>query len=180
MCWATIFVTAACFMTVHSQTWNGTFIPDSACNTGTCCCVSSEIIITRPTSSLLAFNGSLNGVCLGRTSFSSTAAYPNGYTVSITISIVTLGITLSNDSNTLTIANSLSSSCTVIAVRQVTTVTTVTPVTTVTTVTTITPVTAVTTVTTVTTSTVRSNAVRQYINIIMLFYLVFSSSLMNI
>jgi hypothetical protein len=157
MHWIIIFLFASFWTAVYSQTWNGTYNVDSTCNVDDCCCLSNQIIITGSTSNSFAFNTSLNGMCLGETSYSGEFADPIGYTVTLTISTVTLTITLtitlSNDSSTLTVTNSLGSSCGVEAIRQGTIVET---------------------------STIHSNAVRLYVHIIMLCSLTFFSIVMSI
>ncbi|CAF1415585.1 unnamed protein product [Rotaria sp. Silwood1] len=116
---ALIFITY--LMTVHAQTWAGSFTTDSSCDTSQCCCLSNKIVIARPSSNLIFFNTSLSGMCLGQTSYSGTSDYPSGYSVTVSVSIVTLTITLSGDSNSITIDNSLGPSCGVQATRDVTT-----------------------------------------------------------
>jgi hypothetical protein len=91
--------------------------------------------------------------CGGYTSYFAQGTYPTGYTSTIKISIVTLNIVLSGDSNTLTITSSLGSSCGATAFREF-------------------PI-----VETTSTTTVHSNAAvaEQYVNILILFSLAFLS-----
>ncbi len=104
---------------VDSQTWAGTFLVNSACNPSSCCCLVDSILLTHPSSNILVFNTSLDGaICLGHTYYANQGPYPTGYTLTVTMSIITLTITLNSDSSMLTISNSLSPSCDVTAVRQ--------------------------------------------------------------
>ena len=72
-------------------------------------CLIKQIVITTSTSELLAFNTSLNGVCLGETSFSNIIDYSSGYTSTFTTNSITVSIILSNDRSALVISNSLMS-----------------------------------------------------------------------
>jgi hypothetical protein len=96
-------------------------------------------------------------------SFMTLIYYPTGYTSTVMISILTLNVSLSNDSNTLTIISSLGSYCGVEAFREFSIVET----------------TATTTNTTTTRSTnvCRNAAAEQYVNILILFSLAFLSVL---
>jgi hypothetical protein len=99
---------------------------------------------------MLAVSTGLTGnLCLPQTSYSSQGTYPTGYTYAISISIITLTITLSSDSNTITVTNSLGSSCGTVAVRKVAT------------------------------TTVHSDAGQQYMNMIILSFLLFLSIAIN-
>jgi hypothetical protein len=57
-------------------------------------------------------------LCAGYTSYFGQGTYPTGYTTIITISIITLSIVLSGDSNSLTIISSLGSYCGAEAFRE--------------------------------------------------------------
>ncbi len=109
-------------MTIHSQIWNGTFIINSACDTTSCCCLVDSIVFTQPSSDMLSWSTDLSGdLCAGEMLYRSIGPYPTGYTLSselITGSNTTdLTMTLSNDSNMLTITSS-SPSCGATAVRE--------------------------------------------------------------
>ncbi|CAF3084011.1 unnamed protein product [Rotaria sp. Silwood2] len=119
MRWIIAFLFVTYLMTVHSQTWVGTFTADSGCDTNQCCCLSNKIVIGRPTSDTISFNTSLTGICLGQTSYSGITDYPDDYVISVSVSIITLTITLSSDSNSIDIINSLGPSCGVTATRDI-------------------------------------------------------------
>jgi hypothetical protein len=120
MHWTIILLLTTCIITVHSQTWSGTCIVNSTCDTTYCCFLSNQIILTILSSNTLGFNTSLNGALwLGQTSYSNQITYPTGYTSTISVSFITLTFTLSSDSSTLTITSSLVSSCSTKAVREV-------------------------------------------------------------
>ena len=121
MRWIIAFFFVTSFVVVQSQTWVGSYTPDSSCNVNQCCCISNKMIITQPASNTISFNTSLAGVCFGQTSYGGDVTYSGGYSISISNSLVTLVITLSSDSNSLTITSSMGSACTVGAVRDATT-----------------------------------------------------------
>ncbi|CAF3535234.1 unnamed protein product [Rotaria socialis] len=124
MSWVIAFFLVTSCVAVQSQAWPGSYTPDSSCNVNQCCCIINDMVITQPTSNTISFNTSLTGVCLGETSYDGDANYSGGYSISVSNSLVTLAITLSSDSNNLTITSSTSmgSACTVIAARDATTV----------------------------------------------------------
>ena len=154
MRWAILVLLATHFIPVQCQVWTGIFIINATCSPSFCCCSSNSIAFSRPSSTVLSFNTSLAGnLCQGLTSYASQATYPTGYTVSFTISIITLTISLSNDSNILTMTSSLGASCGVVGFRQNSIVQT-------------------TTITTTTTG--HGNiAAKEYANTLMLFVLAF-------
>ncbi len=98
-------------MIVQSQTWTGTFTIDSTCNTVVCCCLNGQIVITHPTTSILAFTSGINGPCGNLATFTGTTPYPNGYAGYLTLGIQNLTLTLSSDSNTISAVNPTSSAC---------------------------------------------------------------------
>ncbi len=186
MHWIIIFLLANFWTAVYSQTWIGTYNITSTCDAKTCCCVRHQVLITRSSPNFFGFNVTVEGYCFGLTSYYDDVADPNSYTITASISIITLTIQLSSDSSTLTISNSYSASCDAVAIRQAAIVATTTLQTTTLQTTTIqalivqtttlqTTIIQTTTVqtttvqtTTLQTTTVHSNAVPQYVNIIML------------
>jgi hypothetical protein len=118
MRWLLILLTAAFFATVQSQTWIGTYIANSNCSLSACCCLINSINVTRPSNNTLAFSTMLAGAyCSDLTSYSASTTYPNSYSFSIAVLIISLNITLSNDSNNIMITSSLGASCDVLASR---------------------------------------------------------------
>ncbi|CAF1102936.1 unnamed protein product [Adineta ricciae] len=113
-----LFTFATLWTTTQSQTWAGIYQMNTTCITSTCCCLVNDIVLTRPSLNILAFNATLSGQCFGLPSITSSIGYPVGYSLSLSISIVTLTVLLSNDSNTLTAVNPLISQCTGRAVRK--------------------------------------------------------------
>ncbi len=83
---------------VQSQQWTGTFTADSTCSTTVCCCLNGKIVITHPSTSILAVSSGLSGQCGVLTTFANTAPYPNGYSGYITVINVNLTLTLTADS----------------------------------------------------------------------------------
>jgi hypothetical protein len=154
MRWTIVFLFATYVTVIYAQTWTGTFTVDSACSTFSCCCVSNQMVITSPASSVLFLNTTLTGVCYGMTSFTGNITYPTGYTITQSLYTITLLITLSSNSSTISITSSAGPSCSSGAVRLVTMVAT---------------------------STVRSDAIRQYANanksFILPFFIIIISAL---
>ncbi|UJR07724.1 hypothetical protein I4U23_012009 [Adineta vaga] len=144
-----LFIFSTFWIANQAQIWNGTFQMNSTCITTSCCCVSRELVVTRPTTNTLSVNANLTGVCFGLNALSDTEEYPNGYTLSVTISLLTLDIILSNDSNTLTITNSLMPQCNGKAVRKML---------------------QIVTVTVSTTTQVSNSAMHQYMNMMMMLW----------
>lgn len=121
MHWIIFFVLTSYAVTVHSQTWTGVFNIDSSCETESCCCLSNQIVMTRPTTDTISFNVSLAGTfCMGTTSYSGTADYPTEYMISVEVSIITITFELNDESTMLTISSSLGDQCTSYATRVVT------------------------------------------------------------
>ncbi|CAF3472769.1 unnamed protein product [Rotaria socialis] len=118
MYWTNGFVFVTCILAVQPQTWVGTYAVGSTCNVNRCCCVSDVIEITESTSTTLLVTTGLAGSCFGLATYSGGIVYTGGYSITLTISTITLSITLSADSNNITIINSMGTSCTTGAVRQ--------------------------------------------------------------
>jgi hypothetical protein len=119
MRWIILLLLTNYVITVHSQTWAGTFTLNSTCDTNTCCCLSNTLQLTAVSSTILAFNTSLAGIlCEGLTSYSGQGTYPTGYTNTISVSIITLTMTLSNDSSMISITSSLGAACNVTGFRE--------------------------------------------------------------
>jgi len=73
--------------------------------------LNGQIVVTHPSTNILAFTSGLSGQCGGFTTFSGTASYPSGYVGYVTISGQNLTLTLSNNSNTIAAVNPTSSAC---------------------------------------------------------------------
>lgn len=112
-------------VTVESQIWTGTFNVTAGCDTTACCCPTNQAMVIQSAADTLTFNTSITGVCFYRDSVSASVAYPNGYSFQIEYLIITLTITLSSDSNSLTITNSMGESCGSQATRTVPITTTI-------------------------------------------------------
>jgi hypothetical protein len=59
----------------------------------------------------LQVTSSLSGQCSSLTTYSTTVATPTGYTISFTAFTATLSLTLSSNSQTITVVNSANSAC---------------------------------------------------------------------
>ncbi|CAF2074161.1 unnamed protein product [Rotaria magnacalcarata] len=121
MFWATLLLSIIYLVTVYSQTWTGTYTVTTTCNVVICCCASDRIVITQQTPTVLILHVSLTGLCFGQTSYNSAVPNPTGYSADITLGIFTLEVTLSADSNKLTITDPMGVSCTTQAAREATT-----------------------------------------------------------
>ena len=96
---------------VQSQQWTGTFTADSTCSRSVCCCLDGSIVVTRPSTNILAMSSGLSGQCGTLTTFATTSPYPSGYSGYVTLSGTNLTLTLSSDSNTIAAVNPSSSAC---------------------------------------------------------------------
>ena len=113
----TLFALLSSWTMVHCQMWVGNFTTDNLCDQQSCCCIGPDLQLTQSGSSL-AFRVALRGQqCFGQTSYSNQGDYPTGYTSTISISGLTITLTLSSDSNNLTIVSSMGASCTSMATR---------------------------------------------------------------
>jgi hypothetical protein len=101
----------------QSQTWTGTFNITPSCDTAHCCCFSGQLVMTQSTSSTLSLTTGLSGLCFGQSTMSITIPYPTGYTSSLGLVDQLLSLTLSSDSNTITITNNLIPQCNENSVR---------------------------------------------------------------
>ena len=102
---------------IESQTWTGTYIPDSSCNTTSCCCLSGKAVITSLTANSYSVQSGLTGVlCSGATTFRGTL-YTNGYTGSIIVGSDNDTVTLTSDSANITVTNSKNPACSGNAVK---------------------------------------------------------------
>lgn len=117
MHWIAIFLLSTYLIAVDSQQWIGNFTVDSGCNMNQCCCLTNTIAISTTPSNQIAFNASLSGVCFGQTGYYGTADNPNGFTMTAGNAMASFTITLSSDSNTLSISSSLQPTCIMGAVR---------------------------------------------------------------
>ena len=106
-----VIVLLASWSVVQSQTWAGTYTPDTQCNQASCCCATDSFVMTRTSDTVLAYSVSLIGQCFGFSTYAGNADYPTGYTLVASGNGVTLTITLSSDSNMLTIQSSFGASC---------------------------------------------------------------------
>jgi len=97
--------------TVQSQQWTGTFKTDSTCSTIFCCCLNGQVVVTQPSTSILAMTSGLSGQCSGQTTFSTTTPYPSGYSGYVTVYGQNLTLTLSSNSDTISAVNPLNSAC---------------------------------------------------------------------
>ncbi|CAF3401182.1 unnamed protein product [Rotaria socialis] len=117
----TLLLSTIYLVTVYSETWAGTYTVTTTCNVVICCCASDIIVITQEAPTVLILNVSLTGLCFGQTSYNSAVPNPTGYSVDIKLGPFTIEVTLSADSNNLTIINSMQPSCTIQAARTATT-----------------------------------------------------------
>lgn len=94
----------------QGQTWAGTYKADSSCSTSSCCCLSGSVVLTSSSTNVYTVTSGASGVCGGATTFTGTA-YTSGYTGWILVVGNNDTLTLSSDSNTITVTNPVYSAC---------------------------------------------------------------------
>jgi hypothetical protein len=94
----------------QSQSWAGTYTAGSSCSTSACCCLSGQVVVTNSSTNTYTIISSLSGICYGLSTFSGTA-YMSGYTGWITFDGNNDTLTLSSDSRTIIVTNTMNSAC---------------------------------------------------------------------
>jgi hypothetical protein len=102
-------VMASVIGAAQSQTWTGTYTADSSCSTSVCCCLSGSVVLTSSSTNTYTVNSPVSGVCSIST-FTGTA-YTSGYTGWLIVSMSNDTLTLSSDSKTITVTNTMSPAC---------------------------------------------------------------------
>ncbi|CAF1225402.1 unnamed protein product [Adineta ricciae] len=95
---------------VQAQTWEGNYTTDSSCDTTSCCCLSGKVIVASGAPNVYAVVSGVNGVCGGQTIFTGIA-YTNGYSGWMVVGSTNDTLTLSSDSQTVTVINPVNSAC---------------------------------------------------------------------
>jgi hypothetical protein len=113
----TFFFATSIIVFVQSQTWIGNYTAGSTCNTTICCCSSGQIVVTNPTTNILAVTFGLTGQCSSFTTYNGTTPYPSGYTGYLTFAGRNLTLILSSNSQTISTINPTSSACNSNAIR---------------------------------------------------------------
>jgi len=67
--------------------------------------LNGQIVVTHPSTNILAISSGLSCQCGGLTTFSNTTPYPNGYSGYMTVNNVNLTLILSVDSNSIQVVN---------------------------------------------------------------------------
>ncbi|CAF0951443.1 unnamed protein product [Adineta steineri] len=104
-----LFLVASVIGTVQSQTWAGTYTPDSTCSTSACCCLSGQVVVTSASANTYTVNSGTNGVCGGVNTFTGTA-HTDGYTGWMVVTDNNT-LTLSSDSNTINVISPSNAAC---------------------------------------------------------------------
>ncbi len=73
--------------------------------------MNEQIVVTHPSTSILAISSGLSCQCGDLTTFSNTAPYPNGFSGYMTVNKVNLTLILSVDSNSIQVVNPTNSAC---------------------------------------------------------------------
>ncbi|UJR18935.1 hypothetical protein I4U23_022064 [Adineta vaga] len=94
----------------QSQTWAGTYMPDSSCDTSTCCCLSGQAIVTSSSANSYTVQSGASGVCGGAVTFTGNL-YTSGYTGWMMVATDNDTVTLSSDSHIVTVTNPSRSAC---------------------------------------------------------------------
>ncbi len=101
---------ASIISAVQSQIWAGTYKADSSCNTTICCCLSGQVVLTNSSTNIYTVASSVSGVCGTATAFVGTA-YTSGYTGWLLVASNNDTLTLSSDSTTITVTNTVYPAC---------------------------------------------------------------------
>ena len=109
----TLVFVSSLMMCARAQTWSGKYEVDPAvCDPTRCCCFTQLITVTRPTGSILAVNGPMNGTeCGGGNAFTYDGYYPAGYVTVFNMGSLTYTATLSADSRTIDAFNAYKPFC---------------------------------------------------------------------
>ncbi|CAF1013619.1 unnamed protein product [Adineta steineri] len=94
----------------QSQSWAGTYTPDSSCSTSTCCCLSGQAVVTSLSTNSYMVNSGASGVCGGVTTFTGIL-YTSGYVGSMMVNADNDTLSLSSDSRNITVTNPTHSAC---------------------------------------------------------------------
>ena len=94
----------------RSQSWAGTYTADSSCDTSSCCCMSGQVVVTSSSANVYTVTSGASGQCNGTTTFSGTLS-TSGYTESMVVGTDTDILTLSSDSHTVTVTDSMNPAC---------------------------------------------------------------------
>ena len=119
MHWTIIFLIIIIYMPmIQSQVWGGIFSTTPGCVQASCCCPTTDIQVYEY-SNTIALNLTLDGsLCMNfATLFQTNLPKPDGFSLTMTVFIVTFTVTMSSDSNTITVSSTLGSQCTVVANR---------------------------------------------------------------
>lgn len=116
---AILLLTIISLPVVQSQMWPGVFRTAPVCAQAFCCCPTSDIYVTETPNNKISLNLTLAGVlCMDMSSLYQDNLYkPIGFSMIIPISLITFTISLTNDSNTITVASTLGPQCTAVANR---------------------------------------------------------------
>ena len=94
----------------QSQSWTGTYTPDSSCSTLVCCCLSGQAVVASSSANTYTVNSGASGACGGANSFTGTL-YTSGYVGSMMVGVDNDTVTLSSDSRTVTVTNPRIAAC---------------------------------------------------------------------
>lgn len=105
-----LFLLVSIIGVARSQTWEGNYTSDSSCDTTSCCCLSGKVIVVNGGSNMYAVVSGVSGVCGGQTMFSGVA-HTNGYSGWMVVGPSNDTLSLSADSQTVTVSNPSNSAC---------------------------------------------------------------------
>ncbi len=85
--------------------WVGTYQTDNACDTSSCCCLATQLVVTEP-SSQIKITAGVTGVCNNLPSYLSiTQSIPSGFQLTLTWAGQILRFQLGEDSSFISIVN---------------------------------------------------------------------------
>jgi hypothetical protein len=111
-----VLLVASVIGAAQSQTWAGTYTINSGCSTSSCCCLTGQVTVTSTSTNTYSYSSPVTGICFGATTASGTFT-ASGYTGSATILGQAFTLSLSSNSQTITINNGAYPACSGSGVR---------------------------------------------------------------
>ncbi|UJR06968.1 hypothetical protein I4U23_011256 [Adineta vaga] len=102
---------------VHSQSWNGIYTTELACDTTSCCCLVGQIVFTSTSANTYTVNSLVSGSdCNGVTTYSGYL-HINGYTGWMVVFSANTSVTLNADSSFFTVTNWDNPFCSILGLK---------------------------------------------------------------
>lgn len=96
---------------IEAQTWSGQFLVQDGCDQSQCCCLIEKVTITGPVQSKLLLEAQASGYYCTPQKITEFIDYPEGFTAFYTFLQDILVITLSADSQSITVRSTSLPQC---------------------------------------------------------------------